>query len=491
MEVDITGNPGSNNTYQDTRLDSVGSYNPNATTVNNYFNGAVNPPASEDSENVVIILGAGVESVLGMPTSASLIPQIVDYIATEEGQQIDAALRKTIGGVRFHFDKFVSNAIDHLAKDLDHEIDSIVRNVTDELATNPNIDEAQRKMGNLVIRLFSKVRDIKNGAAIDEETGSLIEEALGMPVTDESIIDFSHVNYTETFKTIIVEILQRSMHDSSNPILRHVYKNILDIERLLTQYFFGFYSNMPTYIRTYLYISWMLWAYMVHEEQRVRTEMSNQENTIHDGSGMSSTGADTVYSKLANKKPALVTFNYTTFAKDCTDEVVYFNGNLMEYVDIENKNEFRIDNITNLDVLDFIQNRLTDEISLDGDRKSVPIPSFLPPLKLKPVISNRYIDAWYKAGNIISRSSRILILGYSFATPDDYFCDMLRGNRNARIVIVNKDLENVARNACRVFQLPSNRYSKQVINGIEHRTYDNRIEIIGADLSAYDVNTLL
>lgn len=85
--------------------------------------------------------------------------------------------------------------------------------------------------------------DFKKGAEIDAETMNLIEEVFNTVVKDDSIIDLSHLNYTDTFKNIIVEILQKSIHESNNPILRHIYKNMLDIEQLLAGYFYGFYTG--------------------------------------------------------------------------------------------------------------------------------------------------------------------------------------------------------------------------------------------------------
>lgn len=450
---------------------------------NNYYGMPSQIPHSDlttQSITTVFVLGAGVDSVLGLPTSASLIPKIIDYLQTEEGQQVDACLRKAICGVRFHFDKFVSTAIDRLAKDLDREIDTICHNVNEELTTNTSITETQRKLGNLVVRLFSKVRDIKNGAAFDSEIEQLIEEVLGTPVKDEAIIDFSSMNYTETFKTIIVDILQKSIRDSSSPILRHVYKNILDIEQLLAQYFYGFYSGMPSYIRTYLYISWTLWAFLVHEEQTYRDSLPDP-NAI----------TSSIYDQLRAEDASIISFNYTSFAREANENALYFHGDLTHYVDIENKNEFTIDDIANLDILDFIKNRLADEISFDSDRKAIPIPTFMPPLKLKPVISRQYIATWYESDQVLCHANHIVILGYSFTNTDDYFCEMLRDNRNAKIIIVDKDIDTITRNACRVFQLPYNRYSKQTVDGVEHRKYDNRIEVVGEDLTSIDLSKYL
>ena len=189
--------------------------------------------------STVVILGAGVDATLGIPTSNALIPKINEFLATEEGKAIDEALRSTIKGVRFHFDKFVSDAIERLAKGLDRQIDDICVNVSNELAHNQQLDVPQRKMGELIVKLFRKIQQIKLGATIDDEIENLIQEVFGTQINDDSIIDFSKLSYTETFKSVIICILNRSINESENPVLRHVYKNILDIEQLLVQYFYG------------------------------------------------------------------------------------------------------------------------------------------------------------------------------------------------------------------------------------------------------------
>lgn len=68
---------------------------------------------------------------------------------------------------------------------------------------------------------------------------------------------------------------------------------------------------------------------------------------------------------------------------------------------------------------------------------------------------------------------------------------MLRENRDAQIVIVDKNLEAISRNVCRVLQLDANRYSKQIKDGNEIRKYNNRVTIIGADLLTVELATYL
>ena len=424
----------------------------------------------------LVILGAGADAAVGLPASSQLIPGIVDWLETDEGKGVDDALRKQLKRLTFRFDKFVDDAIDRLAKDLDRERDTICRNVRDELEHNPNLDDSQRKMGNLIVRIFQKITDVKQGDAIDEETEQLIREVTGLEPTDHAIIDFSRINYTETFKTIITHILRSSLHDSANPILRHVYKNLLDIEQLMAQYFYGFFTGKQGQIKTYLYIAWTLWAYLIHREQELNPDLNSQS----------------VYDQLLGKDDIqVVTFNYTTLAAQASPSALYFNGNLTDYVDIENKNDLHIDDIHALDLTTFFRERLPQELSLEGDRIAIPVPSFMPPLKLKPVISDRYITMWYLTSEAIRQAERILILGHSIHAAESFFCDMVRNNRQAEITLIDRDLDTVCRNLCNTLQLSLNRYTTLTVQNHPARKYDNRITVVQADLNDIDLTPWL
>ena len=123
-----------------------------------------------------------------------------------------------------------------------------------------------------IVRLFKKVLDFKKGAEIDAETMNLIEEVFDTVVKDDSIIDLRPSQLYRHIQEHHRGDIQKSIHESNNPILRHIYKNMLDIEQLLAGYFYGFYTGQNSYIRDYLYISWILWAYLVSEEQRKAQE---------------------------------------------------------------------------------------------------------------------------------------------------------------------------------------------------------------------------
>ena len=463
----------------ETNIDINGGHsqvNPAATQAvqNNYYGTPV-PLHEEAAARTVVVLGAGVDTAAGFSNPCSLVPKITEWLETDEGKAVDAALRKLLKGLRFSYAKFVDNAIERLAHDLDRERETICSRVTRELEQNDHLDEGQRKMGQLIVRLFHKITEVKDGAAIDEETEELIREVTGIDPTEETIIDFSHVNYTKTFEDIVKYILQTSLHDTENPILRHVYTNLLDIGQLLAQHFYGFFTNKPSEIKTYLYIAWTLWAYLVHEEQTVVSDTGIEDSLP-------------IYGQLNGKEQVqVITFNYTTLAANASPSTIYFNGNLTDYVDIENKNDLQVDDIHGIDLVRFFQDRLSEELSLEGDRLAIPIPSFMPPLKLKPVISGKYVTTWYRTAEVIHRASRIVILGHTLHGGDAFFNDMLRANRHAEIIVVGRDLAAACSDVCLTLQLSPTRYTQITVQGHPARKYDNRITVIAADLHDIDL----
>ena len=155
---------------------------------------------------------------------------------------------------------------------------------------------------------------------------------------------------------------------------------------------------------------------------------------------------------------------------------------------MENNNDLRVENPRELDLVDFFENTLAPSIRLEGESASLPIPSFMPPMKLKPVISRKYIATWYKAAQAIAEARHILLLGYRVDPRDTFFCDMLRANPSAKITMVDSDMEPVARDLCRALQLNPNRYTLTRIQNHEARVYGNRVTVISAGLDEIDIS---
>lgn len=443
--------------------------------VNNYFGQTPGVPEPK-SATVVAITGPAVGAAAGMPTAANLIPLITDWLQTGEGQAVDKALRKRLPRLSFRYEKFVDNAVGRLAQQMDHERDTICATIERELATNGNLTEAQRDMGHLVIRLMRMVTDMKHGATLDEETCRLIERVIGTEPTDDTIADFSTIVYTETFRQVMTSVLRQSLREGDNPILRHVYKNLLDINQEMARHFYGFFTGNRGQQKNYLYIAWTMWGFLARREQQ-RAEANAQ--ACH----------PTLYDQLRGKRETrVINMNYTSLAQEASEGAIYFNGSLADYVDMENNNDLRVENPRELDLVDFFENTLAPSIRLEGESVSLPVPSFMPPMKLKPVISRKYIATWYKAAQAIAEARHVLLLGCQVDPRDTFFCDMLRANPTVKITMVDSDMESSARDLCRALQPNPNRYTPMRIQGLEARIYGNRVTIISARLEEIDIS---
>lgn len=456
-----------------------------AQTANQYYNCVFTSGAPRFQENTlqplppagtVVLLGADAEAAGGMPTSRDLIPRIVDWLHTEEGVAIDTALRKALPRLTFRYEKFVDLAIERLTRGLDSQRDRICRGINREMEENPSLTERQRGMGTLITRLLGKINCVKDIATIDEETERLISDLLGIKPTEESILDFSKTTYTRYFQDVISGILHQSLRDSEDPVLRHVYTRTLDMENLLVRYFNGFYTGDKGHVKSYMYIAWTMWAYLTRcQQDRGRKTMAECLSPQ-------------LFGQLGNGKGLqVINLNYTALPTSLERAPIHLMGTLSDYVDVETKNDLHFGDLQNLDLVDFFENLLSAQVSLSGDRVSLPIPSFMPPMKLMTLVSGRYIPTWHQASQAITQANRLLLLGLRLDPVKGYFNDLLRLNPTAEIIAVTPDMPATCQTLCRILQLSPNVYTPMRIQGHEARVYNNRVTIISASLDDIDL----
>ena len=419
----------------------------------------------------VYVLGAGVDATegIGMPLNNEILPKITAFLETEDGKDLDAKLRQIYPQLRFHFSKFVEKSIDNMARNFSNEVRTVKDNVQRELEGNQELTDDEQKMGRLITRLMAKVSDMASGAHLDAETVGLIEELFGHEVViDESIIDLNKVVFTSTFQTVVRHLLTRSLQDPNHPILRHLNKSFLDIEKLLVQYFMGFFMNNIYDIKLYSYISWMLWAYLLKCEQAIIRGKTDDE-LLH----------LPVYSQI-EADSTVITFNYTTFAKMSVDanhgaEALYFHGSLLDYLDIKRRQSFNhdINTFRDLNPLDFFNGELADNVRFDEDNIHYTIPSFIPPVIIKPVMSQKNIDTWYTANLRLHEAGKIIIIGYSFNSSDEHFNGMLKSCRDKEIFIVDDNVESVKHMVQTIFDIQPNDYHRQQLQGHDSYVHGN------------------
>lgn len=415
----------------------------------------------------LLILGAGVEKTVGidMPLANELVPQIRDFIYNDEiGKQVDTALREIIKGLRFNYDDFVKKAVDKLASDFKKEVNQILVQITEVVQIDKTLTQEQLDLARIVVSLLEKIQKLQEDVVLDEDTAELISNVFtDISVTDENIIDLGKLTFTDTFDLVMKKVLEVSIREPNHPVLKHVYKNLMDFENLLLKHFIGFYNENETEIKKYLYISWSLWAFLVFKERNVSKPIP-------------------FYSSILNASK-VITFNYTSLAHQTFPDVTYFHGDLKKYIRLDNRNQIEIDDYENVDIVQFIKDIVSS--NTDFETKRFVIPSIIPPLKLKPVLSNEYIDIWYHAVETIRNSDKIIIAGYSFNYADEHFNDLIRKNKDKKICIIDPNAENIIKNLERIFSHRISDYTKSKVQ--EKEAFQNgKLKIIKA--SAHEIN---
>ena len=111
------------------------------------------------------------------------------------------------------------------------------------------------------------------------------------------------------------------------------------------------------------------------------------------------------------------------------ENVIYFHGGLSEYVRMDRRELTQIENFSDIDICQFMEDQLKPNTLFPADGTPVArhvIPALVPPLKLKPILSSNYIEKWYTASEWIKKADRIAIIGYSFNSADEHFNDIIR-----------------------------------------------------------------
>ena len=119
------------------------------------------------------------------------------------------------------------------------------------------------------------------------------------------------------------------------------------------------------------------------------------------------------------------------------------------------------------------------------------IPALVPPLRLKPILSHRYIELWSTASAWVQEAKHVVVVGYSFNTADEHFNDILRSHPDRKIDVVVPEAvspEFVARME-KVFGTAASQYSKVRVNGHD-ALQAKKVRLIAARAGDVDVAAL-
>jgi hypothetical protein len=404
----------------------------------------------------VIICGAGVDKSDGinMPLAAELVPHIRDFLKTEDGQEIDKALREVLPNLRFSYDKFVKSAVEKLSNEFRGQVATIVDKINWQINQKETSD-LDKKMGELIVALLIKIQKLQDDVRLDDKTADLIKEVFGteVPIDDENIIDLPKLCFTDVFNTVMRRIFERSLDEPNHPVLQHIRGNLMDFERLLMESFIGFYTETESQMKNYMYLSWTLWAYLKHCENCAGMKIEKTP----------------FYADI----PAdwrMITLNYTSFAgkRNASMPALYFHGDLASFVRMRDRQLIPIDNYSNLDMARFIKETVGANTAFDkGKRATCVVPAIVPPLKMKPVLSNKFIETWYQCKDAIASAGRVIIVGYSFNYADEHFNDLIRCHKDKPVFVIDPYAEALQMNLKNIFSHGIEDYVSSKVQGKE------------------------
>ncbi len=379
----------------------------------------------------LLITGAGVDRTTGIdfPLASTLLPEIAAFI-DGEGKEVDKILRATIPNLRFSFSNMVARAVEGITSRGADAQRAMVARVQAVIENLPPDRDLIRRHGELIVRLFNKLAVIAKEGELDEETRQLIREVFPRDADDlmdsDSILDIHKLSLSDTFKTVLKRTLKMGLQSDRHEVAEALGADMLNIEKLLVEKFLGFYNEDIPDIKNYLYISWILWAYLVLKQQKVITAHPN--------------GKLPFYGNLPDDCHA-ITLNYTAFLERRLgrERVIYFHGGLAEYVSMATRELVSIDeDMATLNPSEFLKGQASN-FHFEGDNIAQyrhVIPALVPPLRLKPILSHRYIEAWHTASTWVKRAENIVVVGYSFNNADEHFNDILRQQMGGKTVTI-------------------------------------------------------
>lgn len=386
----------------------------------------------------VFVLGAGVDRPYGLPVVATLMRDLAAF-ADGEGAPIDAALRKKLPHLLFNFKRFAGDQSDEFLRQLFTGAGDIVPKLSsavEKLKADPEMEAVGVSVERLCRMAQENVLTGSNVAGL----ARLAREA--GPVADaELLVDPKRLTLSHMLGSALRNTFSRALVEGANftPEERQVLQLFVEatsnFEELLSHYFTLYCTGRPPDQKTYLYLAWMLWAFLrARSSSRVQIERS-------------------LYARLPSLATDVITFNYTNFFDATTAKRTrFFHGRLDRYLRVDDRTvvtdspalraAIDVEHIT--EFVGTLRLDIRDDPALD-------IPAIVPPISFKPVMSREQLQTWAQADTVLAGAATVVIVGYSFAAADEHFNDLLRkGAAKARVIVVNPDTDGPLRAVCRI-----------------------------------------
>lgn len=432
------------------------------------------------NSDVIFVLGAGVDRVLGLPLLNTLFRDLTNFV-NGAGQAIHKAIREHVKHMRFDLQTYGGDQPETLGQKLLGTHPHLLPLILTALNRHPdaaNVNVAAVKAVMTKLSAIADENELDEGLVI--QLSRLAGEATSS--AGDTLLDTDHIAFRPRVRQAIKTLLNQAsveipdLTKEEQEAFAEVIAILANFEELLGSLFLGFFTKHVPDQKKYFYLSWLFWAYIRHMEDLGRR---NRDKSF--------------YKTLSEVGPGggIITFNYTDFFdSSMTPKGGYFHGDCKAFIRFHTR-EYVVDNVqireatTLARMLDFINGLRTDWTK---DPPEVVLPAFVPPLAMKPVICTEYLERWYECGQRIKRAKTIVIIGYSFSVADEHFNDLIRkGNREAKLIVVDPNLEGAINRVCQTVGQDKASLRPIMIDGLECRA-GGRLRFVRA--KAEDLNSL-
>ncbi|MBW7933287.1 MAG: hypothetical protein H3C62_06640 [Gemmatimonadaceae bacterium] len=426
----------------------------------------------------VYVLGAGVDRALGLPLADGLLREL-DAFAKGDGKAISQTIKGKLGGgrrVRFSFEKYVSNQGENFAERVltDPTLAGVVESALEKVKEGASDGAAAVQV------VLEKLRAIREANELDEETANAVAALAGESeeMADHTMLRMRGVALNPAPRNAMLRIFRNAqstegLSEDEREALGLVVAAMTNFEELLTELFAGFYSNKGSEARNYLYVSWLLWAYMRWKSLTGRAQVEGTPN---------------FYAKLANltADDSVITFNYTALCDLPQDRTVRFHGDCLSFI-----RQDRGELITNVEAalgatdLEGIE-KFIGGLDMSVEQNRIYLPAVVPPSAMKPVINRAFITRWAQAEQLMTDAGMLIVVGYAFNRIDSHFNDLFRVAANGkRVAVVNPSIEDTREAVCRLLGVAADTLTAVTMAGVPVQRSNNLlfVPLRGEDIS--------
>lgn len=400
-------------------------------------------PGGRAGNDVVFVLGAGVDRVLDLPLLNTLFRDLSDFVRGP-GESINKAIRDHAKPLRFNLQTYGGDEAENLGQKLLGSHPHLLPRILAALEKHPDAANANVAA---IKTLMTKLSAIADENELDEAMIAQLSRLAGEADAGvgDTLLDTNRIAFRpkvrQAMKALLTQVSAEipNLNREEQEAFAEVITILSNFEELMASLFTGYFTKHIPDQKKYFYLAWLLWAYIRHREDAGRNRRDRS-----------------FYKTLSEVGPGggIITFNYTDFFYgEERPQNGYFHGDSKSFIRFH-KREYVTNNVqikaanTLERMLDFINGLQVDWTT---DPPEVSLPAIVPPLAMKPIICTEYLERWYECGQTIKKANKIVILGYSFSVADEHFNDLIRkGNKEAKLIVVDPVLEGVVTRVCQI-----------------------------------------